>query len=200
MLEHLFGSKTRVKLLRLFFRHPEKSFYVREITRMLETQINAVRREIESLEKSGVLLALEKAENPPEAGSSASSALRKYYRVNPQGVFYLELSSLLSKETLANEQEFINDLKKENPGIVLFLLSGYFTGDKRAPTDILLVGKIHENKVEKAIREFEKNFGNELRYTFMTAQEFHDRRHIMDKFLFDLFETNHHKVVNTLGV
>lgn len=199
MLEHLFGSKTRVKLLRLFFRHPEKSFYVREITRMLETQINAVRREIESLEKSGVLLALEKAENPDTA-AAPSSTLRKYYRVNPQGVFYLELSSLLSKETLANEQEFINDLKKENPGITLFLLSGYFTGDKRAPTDILLVGKIHENKVEKAIREFEKNFGHELRYTFMTDQEFHDRRHIMDKFLFDLFETNHHKVVNTLGV
>jgi hypothetical protein len=45
MIEQLFGSKTRVKLLKLFFSNPNRSFYVREITRTIDEQINSVRRE-----------------------------------------------------------------------------------------------------------------------------------------------------------
>ena len=45
-LEKLFGSKTRTKLLSLFFGNPERSFYVREMTRVIEEQINSVRREL----------------------------------------------------------------------------------------------------------------------------------------------------------
>ena len=43
-IEKLFGSKTRAKLLRLFFENPTKSFYVREMTRVICEQINSVRR------------------------------------------------------------------------------------------------------------------------------------------------------------
>ena len=35
MVEQLFGSKTRVKLLSLFLNNPGRSYYVREITRKL---------------------------------------------------------------------------------------------------------------------------------------------------------------------
>ena len=53
-VEKLFGSKTRAKLLKLFFENPEKSFYVREITRVIEEQINSVRRELLNLENIGM--------------------------------------------------------------------------------------------------------------------------------------------------
>ena len=53
--EKLFGSKTRAKLLRLFFENPEKSFYVREMTRVLDEQLNSVRRELLNLENIGVI-------------------------------------------------------------------------------------------------------------------------------------------------
>lgn len=49
-IEKLFGSKTRAKLLRLFFSDMNKSYYVREITRLIEEQINSVRRELINLE------------------------------------------------------------------------------------------------------------------------------------------------------
>ena len=54
-LEKLFGSKTRAKLLKLFFENADKSFYVREITRVIEEQINSVRRELLNLESIGVV-------------------------------------------------------------------------------------------------------------------------------------------------
>ena len=53
--EKLFGSKTRAKLLRLFFENPEKSFYVREMTRVIDEQINSVRRELLNLESIGII-------------------------------------------------------------------------------------------------------------------------------------------------
>ena len=55
MLEHLFGSKTRVKLLQLFLNNPDQPYYLRELTRKLKTQLNSIRREINNLEKLGII-------------------------------------------------------------------------------------------------------------------------------------------------
>ena len=55
MLEHLFGSKTRLKLLKLFLSNPDKIFFVREISRKLEVPINAVRREIDHLTAAEII-------------------------------------------------------------------------------------------------------------------------------------------------
>ena len=54
-IEKLFGSKTRAKLLQLFYENPEKSFYVREMTRVIDEQINSVRRELLNLESIGII-------------------------------------------------------------------------------------------------------------------------------------------------
>ena len=55
VIEKLFGSKTRAKLLKLFFENSDKSFYVREITRVIEEQIHSVRRELLNLESIGII-------------------------------------------------------------------------------------------------------------------------------------------------
>ncbi|MEK7562001.1 MAG: hypothetical protein AAB541_04030 [Patescibacteria group bacterium] len=55
MFEQLFGSKTRVKLLSLFYSNPNRSFYVREITRKIDEQINSVRRELANLLSIGIV-------------------------------------------------------------------------------------------------------------------------------------------------
>ena len=70
MVEQLFGSKTRVKLLSLFFNNPGRPFYVREITRKIDEQINSVRRELANLLSVGLV-------------SSDGSNNRLYYEVNP---------------------------------------------------------------------------------------------------------------------
>ena len=55
MIEQIFGSKTRVKLLQLFYSNPNRSFYVREITRKIDEQINSVRRELSNLLSIGII-------------------------------------------------------------------------------------------------------------------------------------------------
>ncbi|PJA89771.1 MAG: hypothetical protein CO137_02505, partial [Candidatus Magasanikbacteria bacterium CG_4_9_14_3_um_filter_32_9] len=78
MLEHLFGSKTRLKLLKTFFREPDNPFFIRELTREIDSHINAVRREISLLVKVGLV---EEIENKT-AKSGISTSSRKYYSVN----------------------------------------------------------------------------------------------------------------------
>ncbi|MDO8509770.1 MAG: ArsR family transcriptional regulator, partial [bacterium] len=55
MLEHLFGSTTRVKLLQIFFSSPDRAYFMRELARLVEVQLNAIRRELANLEKLGII-------------------------------------------------------------------------------------------------------------------------------------------------
>ena len=73
-------------------------------------------------------------------------------------------------------------------------------GEKRAPSDILLVGDLDDRILGRMIAKYEKEFGFDIRYTSMTEKEFLERRHIMDKFVYSMFEGEHLKVVNALGI
>src|SRR5271163_632218 len=81
MIEQLFGSKTRVKLLQLFYSNPNRSFYVREITRKIDEQINSVRRELANLLSIGII-------------SSDTNNNRLYYEVNQKYEYYPPLVTI----------------------------------------------------------------------------------------------------------
>lgn len=198
MLEHLFGSKTRLKLLKIFFRQPEVSFFVRELSRMLDVQINAIRRELDLLLKSGLIK--ESIDGLSLDEGKAGSSLRKYYKLNTESILYPELQALLIKARVLGEEKFSQDLIHKGGDIKLLLLTGQFTGDKRAPSDILIVGNTKPRSIDKLISDYEKDFGFEIRYTTMDEKEFAERRHIMDKFFYAMFEAENIKVVNEFNL
>src|SRR5476651_212919 len=103
MIEQLFGSKTRVKLLHLFYTNPNRSFYVPEITRKIDEQINSVRRELANLLSIGII-------------SSDTSNNRLYYEVNQDYEFYPPLSKIFGKTTISKTKKSSTvDNKEENP-------------------------------------------------------------------------------------
>ena len=200
MLEHLFGSKTRVKLLKLFFMKPEQIFFVRELSRVVGVQINAVRRELELLLAIGLIKEAQAANKTPDEEIETGASLRRYYKLNPESIIHGELHALLLKEKIVGEQEFVKELEKKIGDVKLLLLTGMFTGDRRAQTDLLVVGNVKERALALMIQKYEKNFGFDIRYTALTESEFFDRRYVMDKFLYSLFEGPHLKVVNKLDI
>src|ERR1700733_7421316 len=86
MIEQLFGSKTRVKLLQLFYSNPNRSFFVREITRKIDEQINSVRRELANLLNIGIIV-------------SENMNNRLYYEVNQKFEYYAALSAIFGQPT-----------------------------------------------------------------------------------------------------
>ena len=192
MLEHLFGSKTRIKLLQIFFRSPEQSFFVRELSRVSGVQLNAVRRELMNLTKCGIVEPVAPKEKSEHAGTERS----KFYHLNMGSLLYVELKALLIKARILEEQEFIEEIKNKVGLISFFLLTGLFTNVDDVGTDMLLVGKIKPQTLDRLLKEYEKNTGNSVRYTVMDDKEFEERREIGDKFLYTVFEARHLTVVD----
>ncbi|PIR78052.1 MAG: hypothetical protein COU28_03760, partial [Candidatus Magasanikbacteria bacterium CG10_big_fil_rev_8_21_14_0_10_36_16] len=196
----LFGSKTRLKLLRIFYTESDKAFFVRELSRLVGVQINAVRRELKILLSMDIvqekIVKLKEGSNELEVGEK----LRRYYELNPESIIYSELQALLIKDKIAGQKEFIQEFEKKMSDTQLLVLSGEFTNDKKAPTDLLVVGKIKPRVLAKIVEDYEKDFGFNIRYTVMTEEEFLDRRYVMDKFLYALFEADNLKVINKMGV
>lgn len=193
MLDKLFGSKTRVLLLRLFLNNPDKNFYVRELARNLESHLNSIRRELDNLEEMGLLISGDKPE--AEEGEAADPTNRKYYRLNRNFPLIADLHSLFIKAHMVLENTLADKVAKLGD-VDLFLLTGVFTGNQEAPCDILIVGAIPKPKIQRLISKFEKDMSRSLNYTIMPAKEFHYRRSVADKFLLDILENKNLILIN----
>lgn len=192
MLEHLFGSRTRVKLLRLFFSEPNRAFFVRELTRLLDSQINAVRREILHLTNSGIII--ETTTDAPV--DDAHEAKRKYYRLNESSVIFPELRALLLKSHVLGEQSLAAALAASTE-VQLLLFTGMFT-NANTPIDMLVVGSIADKRVAKLVADFEHEYGSAVRYTLLTARDYLERKQLMDRFIYEVLDAPHELAVNRL--
>jgi len=190
MIEYLFGSKTRLKLLQIFFRDPNERFFVRELVRLSDTQINAVRRELATLIRAGVIM---------EEGENVEANTRcKFYKLNLESMLHDELRALIVKAQVMGEQAFADQIKKLGD-VSFLLLSGRFVGEPDLPTDVLLVGNVPERSVKKIVRQFENKLGFDIRYTLMSKGEFIERKQVIDRFLYKLFEGKNIKVVDSIS-
>ncbi|HET6924684.1 MAG TPA: transcriptional regulator [Candidatus Saccharimonadales bacterium] len=179
MVEQLFGSKTRVKLLQLFYSNPNRSFYVREITRKIDEQINSVRRELANLLNIGII-------------TSDNTDNKLYYEVNQKYEFYEPLQQIFgggkrrTKKTVAADVVDETDELKSLGHVELLVYTGQFTRDESTGVDVLVVGDVNRNAVAKYIAELEAKEGKELRYTVMTPSDFQYRQTIKDRFVTQL--------------
>jgi len=197
MLEDLFGSKTRAKLLTMFFNNIDSAFYARGIARDLKENINSIRREILNLEKMEIIksVPLDKIDISKEDLARDKQENKKYYQVNKEYTLFNELHNLIIRSKLLVDKALLEKLK-ETTGIKLLVLSGIFVGDVRARTDILIMGNVDKNKIRRLISGMEKNFSNPIRYSIMTQKEFDCRNQMTDKFLFEIMEGKKHVVVD----
>lgn len=189
MIEQLFGSKTRVKLLQLFYSNPNRSFYVREITRKIDEQINSVRRELANLLSIGII-------------SSDDQQNRLYYEVNQKYEFYRPLAAIFGKGS-------VKDLGKE-PGVKtddtsdirsignvqMAVLTGQFTRDESTGIDMLIVGDVNNSKVQKYINDMEEKEGKEIRFVVMDLKEYEYRKQINDRFLLGIMSAKKQIVID----
>lgn len=184
-LEHIFGSRTRVKLLKLFTTDTETSFFVRELTRKIGEHMNSVRRELALLEKIGVVQSSEKER-------------KKYYVANPDSILFPELRNLFLKADLLLEEDFAKKIRRAGR-IRLILLSGFFVQEEEAsPVDLLVVGFVNRKKFSRLVNAFSKYFERPIRYTLMTRKEFDYRRQVTDRFLYQILDSKNIILYNQL--
>lgn len=203
MVEQLFGSKTRVKLLQLFMSNPNRSFYVREITRKVEEQINSVRRELANLLSIGVI-------------TSDTSNNKLYYEVNQKFEYHEPLAQMFggkpisaakrtSKKKSAEGGEQASDSTLESDirslgNVQLAILTGQFTRDETSGIDILLVGDLNKTKLENFISDLEKAEKKEIRYVVFSETDFIYRKQINDRFTLTVLNAKIQTIVDRDGL
>lgn len=174
MIEQLFGSKTRVKLLQLFYSNPNRSFYVREITRKIDEQINSVRRELGNLLSIGII-------------TSDNTNNKLYYEVNQKYEYYRPLQEIFgggvkpTKKTDDAADDAGQDLKSVGH-VELAVYTGQFTRDDSVNIDFLVVGDVNQNALQKYVDQLEKQESKSIRYTVMSPADFRYRQQIRDRF------------------
>lgn len=172
LLDHLLGSRTRAKVLRLLLTNPEKSYYVREISRKIHEHINSVRRELLFLASINLVLA-------------TGDGQKRFYRANGDCHIFPELKALIFKAQVMEEQALLSAIQ-ESGRVHLLVLTGFFVGQENASTDILIVGSINRQKLERLMRSFQDDFDREIHYTVMSKSEFDYRHSLTDKFLYGI--------------
>jgi hypothetical protein len=173
MIEQLFGSKTRVKLLKMFYSNPNRSFYVREITRKIDEQINSVRRELSNLLSIGII-------------ASDTTNNRLYYEVNQEYEYYKPLAAIFGGADYVTTEvvpKQTAELPAEPPAARKVVYLGQFTRDESSGIDILIVADLNQTRLNKFMAELEAKESKELRYVAMTPSEFKYRRQVKDRFL-----------------
>jgi len=213
MLNALFGSEAKTKLLNLFLLHPEDQYCITQIARDLKLPTSSIAREIENILKFGLIIPTSgPTEDIPDTvpeenntkkkkktqASKEEKPEKKYYKINKNFILYPEIRSLFIKAQILSSQKFILSIEKSfQPK--LFILTGFFTNYPEASTDILIVGKVKRPAFLKLISELEKDLGREINFTILEEREFRYRQEIMDIFLYTILDGQTITLINTLS-
>ncbi len=194
MIDALFGSKTRVKLLHLFLNNPGQPFYVREITRIIDEQINSVRRELSNMMEVGIVI-------------SESVDNRLYYQTNQKYEHYMPLRAIFSDAKIKIQENIAKSIDQQNEeyeqkfsdlsGIRLVIFAGCLVKDSKSDLDILIAGDVSLAKIRSLVSSIEKKESREISYTVISYDEFYYRLSVRDKFIIDIINNKHKVVVDT---
>ena len=172
MLEELFVSRVRVKILQLFLSAPQDAlFHVREIVRRVSEEINAVRRELARMEKYGM-------------ASSEWRANRRLYKFRRDYLFYKELLSLVAK-TSGLGGNLVKIRAKLGKIKFAFISTRFLKGlpSSSEDVDLLVVGQVVLPELQSIIADEQAKREAEINYSFMDEAEFKFRVKRRDPFI-----------------
>lgn len=202
ILAKLFGSPSRVKLMRLFLMNPEDVFDVPEISKRSKVESGVLRKEIKLLCEIGLIKRRAVVKMIPKRGGKEGVFDKKKvngYGMDPGFPYLSALRSLVTEIALGKEDVAA---RFRNCGqMKLIIVSGIFLDESDSRLDILLVGdKLKKLVIEGVLRRLEAELGKELTYGILESAEFDYRYGIYDKFIRDVLDYPHLVVLNKLNL
>lgn len=162
-INRLFGSRTRVALLSKLMTNPDRSFFIRELSRELKIPYGMLYKEEKNLVSLGILVEEKRGKVT-------------LVSVNKKLPYFAEIRRLITKT--AGLGDLMKSALSKLEGIRYALVYGSFASGEEAESsdiDLLIVGDANEEKVLKAISETEKEAGREINYILWSGKEFAKR-------------------------
>ena len=165
------SSKTRKAIFELYFSHPEKKYYLRQLERMLHFPVQNIRRELINLEANGIF-------------KKEKSGNQLFYFINTDSPIYSDIRNIISK-TIGIESQ-IKESLSEVSGISKAFIFGSFadgTQDSLSDVDIIITGDINEDALVEKISSLENKFQREINYHIYSEKEFTEKRKEENSFI-----------------
>jgi predicted nucleotidyltransferase len=163
MVDILFRSKTRQKILSRFFAAEGSRFYINEMARLVNTTQGTCRRELNKLVDVGVL-------------TTKKEGNLLYYQVNKQTPLYREFSAIIQK-TIGIEAKLKSSLQGFKGISHAFIFGSYAKREFKPESDIdvVIIGMIGEDSLIKVFKDIERAIGREINYHIYTEKEFKNK-------------------------
>lgn len=197
ILDNLFGSRVRVKLLKLLYRQHPETFTMNELSVRIQEPSFIARRELNVLRDIG----LAKRVRLPKALARD----RERYGLDTEFDLFPELRELVLKPSLAETDRLVKRINALGR-VKLAVVAGIFVSQPddttyETPADLFIVGDdVDRPRLKKFLRTLESEVGTEIRFGIMEKDEFKYRYEMFDRFLRVLLEGPHRKIINRLDV
>lgn len=186
-LSRIFGSETKVKMMKLFIFNEEHVFSTKDISNRTKSDLGKVRREISNLEKMGLI-------------RRRVSRGKHGFVLNNQFAYIKQLRAFLIDVEPLQPREVVKKIAKSG-SVKLIVTSGIFLQDPESRADLLVVGdSVKKAKLENIIKSVEAEVGKELRYAFFSTDEFRYRMSMYDKLVRDILDYPHRVLLDKLGI
>lgn len=193
----LFGSTSRVKLLRFFLFNPSRDFTFDDLSRRARLVRRTARTELNALLRAGVIrqknVYIDRPEKKKKMKAIAYTLDKSFPELQALQTFLFETAPLDSKNLLKHLRQ---------AGTLDFVgISGVFVRDFEQRLDLLLsMKKFSQSKIEKSIRSLEAELGIEVRFAAMSSEDLLYRVGMYDKLTRDFFDYGHQVLVDKIGV
>ena len=184
-LEDLLGSPAKIKIIKFFIRNSEGKYAATEISKFLREKSPKVRSALNALLRTKFLIAKKQSSTT-------------FYVVNKNFHLFRELQIIVLK---ANPTSFYSMKKtlQKIKGVKLAVVSGILLGEDSSRADLLIVGdRLSTSKIQRLSERIESEVGHEITLVILDVKEFDYRRNMYDKFIRDILEYRHEKLINKL--
>ena len=199
ILEKIFGSTAKVKMMRMFLFNPTAIYDVDDMVGRTQLRGSEVRKELSNMEKMGMLRKKSFYKDVVVRGKDTKKRSIGWY-LNSGFPFSKELQALLVTTVPIKSGEIVRRLNRAGK-IKLIIVAGIFIQDSDSRVDLLVVGdEIKKGTLENTIRHIESEVGKELRYTSFETDDFKYRLGVYDKLIRDILDYPHHVIVDKMGL
>lgn len=154
-LKSLFSSSVRADVLSLLLNSPDEKFYVREIAKLLRKNPSGVKRELDKLEKSEIVI-------------SERVANLKYFHANKDSELFSELKNLITKSL--GLPGAIKAMLRAAGVSSAFIHGPYAEGEETDTVSLFVIGG--ESSIDRELKNLEKKFGYKLEYEHIDEDEY----------------------------
>ena len=170
--------------MRLFLLNQDYTFEPKEVAKRTKVPPTTVRYELGSL----------------AAIRFATKNKKGQYQLNLSFPLLNNLRGLL-QSNLVNNQNDISDRFVHCGKIKFLLVAGIFIHNPDSRADLLLVGdQLKRGLIERSIKALEAEIGRELVYAVFETKDFSYRLNACDKFVRDVLDYPHERIIDKLGV